>query len=82
MYDLELEKVEQLIKKTKSKRVLLQLPDGLKPKAKEIQDFLKKKTNTEIIIWAGSNFGGCDVPTEVKHLKVDLIINYGHSKWE
>jgi len=80
MYNLELDKAEELIKKTKAKRVLLQLPDGLKPKAKEIQDFLKNKTNTEILIWLDSNFGACDIPQE-KNLKVDLIINWGHSKW-
>ena len=32
-YDLELEKVAEKIKKEKAKTVLIQLPDGLKPKA-------------------------------------------------
>ena len=80
MYDLELEKAEKLIKKNNAKRVLLQLPDGLKPKAKEIQDFLKNKTDADILILLNSNFGACDIPQE-KNLKVDLIINWGHSKW-
>ena len=80
MYNLELEKAEELIKKNKAKRVLLQLPDGLKPKARDIADFLKDKTNAEILMWLDSNFGACDVPQE-KNLNVDLIINWGHSKW-
>ena len=77
MYDLELEKAVNLIKKNKAKTVLIQLPDGLKPKAKTIQDFLNKQTNADILIWLGSNFGSCDIPK----IKVDLIIQWGHSKW-
>ena len=80
-YDLELEKAEKLIKKNKAKMVLIQLPDGLKPKAKEVQDFLKSRTKADIFIWLGSNFGACDVPLELKNLNFDLIINWGHSKW-
>lgn len=81
MYDLELEKAEKLIKENKAKRVLMQLPDGLKPKAKEILGSLKNKTRADIFIWMGSNFGACDVPLETKDLKIDLLINWGHSKW-
>ena len=40
-YDLELDRVVNEIKKQKAKRVLVQLPDGLKPKAKEIVDVLR-----------------------------------------
>jgi len=80
MYNLELKKAEKLIKKNKAKSVLIQLPDGLKPKAKEITDYLKKKTNSDVFLWMGSNFGACDIPQD-KNLNVDLIINWGHSKW-
>lgn len=77
MYNLELEKAVKEIKKSKAKTVLVQLPDGLKPKAKEIQDFLQKKTKAEIVIWLGSCFGACDIPKA----DVDLIIQWGHSRW-
>ncbi len=36
------------IKKEKPKKVLLHLPDGLKPRAKEIQDKLKEKVEDSI----------------------------------
>ena len=60
MYQLELNKAKELILKNKATKVLLQLPDGLKPKSKEIVDFLTKETNSSIYIWAGSCFGSCD----------------------
>ena len=78
-YDLELEKAIQEIKKIKAGTVLIQLPDGLKPKAKEIADELEEKTNAKILIWLGSCYGGCDYP----NLKeIDLLIQWGHSKWK
>ena len=76
MYDLELERVVKEIQKAKAKTVLLQLPEGLKPKAKEIADFLKEKTKAEVFIWLGSCFGSCDIPKT----DYDLLIQWGHSK--
>lgn len=82
-YDLELEKVAEKIKKENAKTVLIQLPDGLKPKAKEIQEFLAGKIDkdTNILFWAGSCFGACDIPLSAKSANVDLIIQFGHSEW-
>lgn len=82
-YDLELEKIAEKIKKEHAKTVLIQLPDGLKPKAKEIREFLARKVdkNTKLLFWAGTCFGACDIPTSAKNANVDLIIQFGHSKW-
>jgi diphthamide biosynthesis enzyme Dph1/Dph2-like protein len=80
-YDLELENAAKLITKKKAKLVCIQLPDGLRPKAKDIQDYLEDKTKAEIIIWAGSCFGACDIPSGLDKLKVDLLIQWGHSEW-
>jgi len=97
-YDLELEKVADKIKKetskpkilsakdkslSKAKTILIQLPDGLKPEAKEIREFLAKKIDkkTKLLFWAGSCFGSCDVPLSAKNVNVDLIIQFGHSEW-
>ena len=77
-YDLELEKCVKEIKSSKAKTVCIQLPDGLKPKATEIADYLQKNTNAKILIYLGSNYGACDIPK----LDVDLLIHFGHSKWE
>ena len=79
-YNLELDKAAELITKEKAKNVCIQLPDGLKPKAAEIADFLKTKTKAEIFICAGSCFGACDTPILPK--EYDLLIQWGHSVWK
>ncbi len=81
-YDLELEKVAKEIKKSRAKNVCIQLPDGLKPQAGEIAKELEKKTGANIMIWAGTCYGACDVPMSVENLGVDLLVQWGHSAWE
>ena len=82
MFDLELNKAAATINKEKVKKVLLQLPDGLRPKAKEFQEFLQKKTKALILIWSGSCYGACDLPVEAKNIGVDMIIHWGHAPWK
>lgn len=79
-YSLELEKAVTEIRKNKAKLVCIQLPDGLKLKAKEIKEHLEENTDTEIIIWLGSCYGGCDIPN-LDNLKVDMLIQWGHSEF-
>ena len=80
MYNLELDKAAEQIKKQKAKLVCIQLPNGLKPQATKIATKLKQKTGSEIIIWAGSCYGACDTPN-LKELGVDLLLQFGHSSW-
>ena len=78
-YDLELDKAIEKINKTKAKIVCIQLPDGLKPEAKNIQEQIEGNTKAKVIIWFCSCFGACDVP----HIKeADLLIQWGHSEWK
>ena len=82
-YDFELGKIEKEVKKGRCKRVLLQFPDGIKPYATVIVEELEKRClKTEFLIWFGSCFGACDVPVEAERLKVDLIVQFGHTAWE
>lgn len=81
-YNLELEKAAEKIKKENAKLVCIQLPDGLKPQADKVKKELEKKTDAKIIIWLGSCFGACDIPTQLNELGVDLIIQFGHSEWK
>jgi 2-(3-amino-3-carboxypropyl)histidine synthase len=76
--ELEIDKVIEKINNNKLKRVCIQLPDGLKPQANYIQKKITEKTDAEVVIWLGSCFGSCDVPEEVKKLKVDLLVQFGH----
>lgn len=82
-YDLELERAAAEIQKQKAKKVLIQLPDGLKPYATQIVEELsgKIKNKAEILIWLDSCYGACDVPLEAERIGVDMIIQFGHSTW-
>jgi len=82
MYDMEINKIVKEIKKQAAKVVCLHLPDGIKPKAEEIQKTIEKETDAQVIIWGGSCYGSCDLPLEVKRLGVDLLIHFGHSPWQ
>ena len=81
-YDLELGRILETIKKEKAKKVLLQFPDGMKPYATVIADYLESKIkNVNFFIWLGSCFGACDIP-KVDDKDFDLIIQFGHSSWK
>lgn len=75
-YDLEIEKAIEEIKRINAKTVLLQFPDGLKPKATEVAKQLQEHANIQI--WLGSCFGSCDIPKANAY----LLIAWGHSAWK
>lgn len=82
-YDLELDKAVQEIKKRKAKRVLIQLGEGLKPRAIEIQEHIHKMMKEdapEIFFWLNSCYGKCDIPEMLnsKDNDIDLLIQFGH----
>lgn len=81
IYDLELDRIVNTIKKEKAKRVLLQFPEGLKPYSTVIAEDIEKKTRSEVIIWLGTCFGACDIPLGTDRLGIDLVIQFGHSPW-
>lgn len=79
-FDLEEERVKQEILKLGAKRVLIQLPEGLKPEAPHIAKTVEK-LGVLPIVSADPCYGACDLAiAEAESLSVDLIIHYGHSK--
>jgi len=81
-YDLELDNVVDKINKSKAKLVLLQFPDGLKPYATAVVDYLQENTKAEFLIWFGDCFGACDTPVGLESIKpkIDLVIQFGHNE--
>ncbi len=82
IYNLEINKIVNNIKEKKAKKVLLQFPEGLKPYSMVITDEIEEKSGCQCFIWLGGCFGACDVPLEVSDIEVDLIVQFGHSKWD
>ena len=82
MYQFETEKVVESILKGKFKKVLIQLPDGLKPYAVSLAKEISKKTNVKVYVSGEPCYGACDLALqEAESLGVDLIIHYGHSEF-
>jgi 2-(3-amino-3-carboxypropyl)histidine synthase len=79
-FDFEEERVKQKILKLGAKRVLIQLPEGLKPEATRLAKDIEKLGILPIVS-ADPCYGACDLATvEAESLGVDLIVHYGHSK--
>ena len=76
-YHLELDKIVEASKNKKIKKIILQFPDGLKPYATMIVEFLEGKCDCDFIISLESCFGACDIPES----SVDLIVQFGHAGW-
>ncbi|MEM2971618.1 MAG: diphthamide biosynthesis enzyme Dph2 [Candidatus Bathyarchaeia archaeon] len=79
-FDFEEERVKQEILKLGAKRVLIQLPEGLKPHAPYLAKTIEKFGALPIIS-ADPCYGACDLASvEAETIGADLIIHYGHSK--
>lgn len=79
-FDFEEERIKQEIKRLKAKRVLIQLPEGLKPHGFRLARVVEK-TGALPIVSADPCYGGCDLAmAEAESLGVNLIIHYGHAK--
>jgi len=79
-FDFEEERVKQEILRLGAKRVLIQLPEGLKTEAPRLARTIER-FGVQPIISADPCYGACDLATtEAESLGVDLIVHYGHSK--
>jgi len=79
-FDFEEERLKQEICKIDAKRVLLQLPEGLKPEGPRLASVIEK-TGALPIISGDPCYGACDIATtEAESLGVDLILHWGHSR--
>ncbi len=76
--DLELDKVAARINAENAKLVCLQLPEGLKPRALDIQKEIENLTSATVIVWMGNAYGACDTP---KPDNIDVLVQFGHSEW-
>jgi len=82
-FNFEVKKVIEEILKLQAKRILLQLPEGLKPYGIKILTEIKNKTDATVFISADPCYGACDLALDAaKNLDIDLIIHYGHTPFK
>lgn len=80
MFDLELSKLEGVIKDKSVKTVGVQLPEGLKDRATEIADHIENAGKV-VILFADPCYGACDLADEeAQRMGCDLLIHFGHSR--
>jgi len=79
-FDLEENRLIEEVKKQKAKRVLIQLPNGLKSKGAYLSKLIEEQTGATVFISSKPCYGGCDLPICVaKAVKADLVVHYGHA---
>jgi 2-(3-amino-3-carboxypropyl)histidine synthase len=69
------------LKKRKPKKVLVQLPEGIKTKAIELKEKIEE-LGIEVVFSGETAWGGCCIAIdEAKQLGADLIVHFGHSEY-
>lgn len=78
-FDFEEERLKEELKKRGAKRVLIQLPEGLKPQGPRLAEVVEA-TGALPIVSADPCYGACDLAIqETESINVDLVVHFGHS---
>ncbi|XP_012990521.1 2-(3-amino-3-carboxypropyl)histidine synthase subunit 1 isoform X1 [Esox lucius] len=79
-YNFEIHKTVWRIRQAKSKRVALQLPEGLQMFACVIADIIERFTEADTIVMGDVTYGACCVDDfTARALGADFMVHYGHS---
>ena len=81
MYQLEEAKIIEEIRRRGSKRILLQMPEGLKPIGFKLGKLLEKEVGVEVFVSGDPCYGACDLALDPKaHVHADLLVHIGHAE--
>lgn len=79
-YNFEIHKTIWRARELKSKRIALQMPEGLLMYSLIISDIIERFTNADTIIMGDVTYGACCIDDyTAKALGADLLVHYGHS---
>lgn len=76
MMDLQIERAVQAIRERQAKVVGLQMPEGLKTRARETASQLEQATGCQVIIMGDPCYGACDLRS---FQGLDLLVHVGHA---
>jgi 2-(3-amino-3-carboxypropyl)histidine synthase len=81
MYDIEEDRILLEIERRGAKRVLLQLPEGLKPLGFELAQLIERRTGAEVFLAGDPCYGACDLALSPKRLvDAEILIHIGHAE--
>uniref|UniRef100_A0A8C4I7A0 2-(3-amino-3-carboxypropyl)histidine synthase subunit 1 n=1 Tax=Dicentrarchus labrax TaxID=13489 RepID=A0A8C4I7A0_DICLA len=79
-YNFEIHKTVWRVRQANSKRVALQLPEGLQMFACVIADIIERFTEADTIVMGDVTYGACCVDDfTARALGADFMVHYGHS---
>src|SRR5438128_12686690 len=80
MFDLEEEKLLSEIEGRGARKILIQLPDGLKQEGPRLGELMRAKTGAEVFVSATPAWGACDLSLDAaQRLKADLLVDDGRN---
>jgi len=81
MYDLNVDEAVEEIRARGARRVVIQLPDGLKPLGFELCREIEAKTGVEVYLTSDPCYGACDLAWEAMNLlQAELTVHCGHAE--
>jgi len=82
MFDLDEDKLLAEITGRGARRILIQLPDGLKNEGTRLAGLVRVKTGADVFVSAVPAWGACDLSLDAAtRLKADLLVHYGHNEF-
>jgi len=72
-FEFDVEEARTKLEGIGAKKIMVQLPDGLRPKAKHFLNLFDQ----DAVIWGGSCYGACDIPEDIG--ENDALIHVGHA---
>jgi 2-(3-amino-3-carboxypropyl)histidine synthase len=82
MFDLEEDKLLAEILGRGARRILIQLPDGLKNEGTRLAGLVREKTGADVFVSAVPAWGACDLSLDAAtRLKADMLVHYGHNEF-
>ena len=70
---------EVCLKLQDKKRIGIQVPEGLKPRAHQIVERVRELTGAKIVLWGEPTYGACDLADRpLEEIGADALIHMGH----
>ncbi|HZY94039.1 MAG TPA: diphthamide biosynthesis enzyme Dph2 [Candidatus Bathyarchaeia archaeon] len=82
VFDLEEDRLVAEIEERGARKIVLQLPDGLKNEGPRLARLIKRRTGAEVFVSASPAWGACDLSLDAaQRLKADMLVHYGHNEF-
>ena len=46
-----------------------------------MSDFIEENTSASVLVWFSDCYGACDIPLGINTIGIDLIVQFGHNKF-